>query len=645
MAGEGNTHHSYRFGDYTLDLGRGGLFKGPEELRLRPKSFEVLVRLVEGHGRLVTREELLEGVWGHPYGSDASLTQCLIEIRRALGDKTHEVIRTVPRRGFVFEMSVTRVASKGLRTEIANTTGAPVHRSRDRVTFIAMASLVFMVLAIGIAWHFGLMNMSEQTTESSGGSIAVLPFEDMSPEGDQEYLADGIAEELINAFTAIPGLRVIARTSSFSFRGENTDIQTIADRLDVANVLEGSVRRSGDRIRVTAQLIKGETAAHLWSKTYERDLDDIFAVQREIAADVARSLHVALSDETSVIGTDVPDPEAYKHFMQARHFWERRAPGDMQLAGHHFKRAVEIDPGFARAWAGLAGYYWSQAGSTLGWEEGVRRSGEALDKALSIDPTLPEAHARAWGYSRNTGHMELAEMHAAKALQYGRNNRLVLSYGLNGRRALKEGREDLVVERLRKLQRINPLSAVVYGNAGQLLMAVGRYEEASASFEKANELNPSMTEEHRFFLAMIKVLRGRHDEAIADALRLPDSPERSQVLAKSYFALGQQAKAKEAMARLEARRDGEGAFRVAEVYGFRGNVDTAFEWLNRIPERVSDADMIRKWPPWERRLRISPCLPSLRDDPRWEPLIARMPRRPTVNAPPLEVSERLAANE
>lgn len=243
---------AYRFGRFRLDLGLGALISNGHEIRLRPQAYEVLRILAENHGKLVTKAHLFRAIWGDKVVTDNSLTHCLIDIRRAIGDFDFSMIRTVPRRGFIFTLPVTEV----------------------RVN-----------------------SASQRQYMQLPNSIVVLPFVDMSEEGNQRFFADGLVEEILNSLAQIPDVRVIARTSSFSFRERDVDIATIAEQLNVKHALEGSVRKSGARVRITVQLVETATSLHLWAQTYDREVHDVLRVESEVARAVANQLQFRLLDK------------------------------------------------------------------------------------------------------------------------------------------------------------------------------------------------------------------------------------------------------------------------------------------------------------------------------------------------------------
>src|SRR5688572_1103419 len=333
--------HRYSFGEFTLDLERGALLRRGVDVELRPKSFEVLRVLVERHGRLVTKQELLDAVWGRVVVTEGSVAKCLIEIRRAIDDRSQKLIRTVPRRGYIFDGPVT-VGDGDAR---APTLTAAVATRRPHVDAIRRWTLgAALAVAVIIAASWAVVALrgevappgASETRQARAPSVAVLPFADMSAEGEYEYLADGIAEEILNLLAKAPSVTVIARSSSFAFKGRNADIATIAGTLNVTHVLEGSLRRSGNQVRITARFVDAKTSAELWTATYDREIDDVFAVQSDIAAAVAGALRGTL-DGSGELATS--DGRAYERYLLGRFLFNRRQPGDLTSAESAYRQA------------------------------------------------------------------------------------------------------------------------------------------------------------------------------------------------------------------------------------------------------------------------------------------------------------------
>ncbi|HSC08763.1 MAG TPA: tetratricopeptide repeat protein [Steroidobacteraceae bacterium] len=451
-------------------------------------------------------------------------------------------------------------------------------------------------------------------------SIAVLPFVDMSPAGDQAYLSDGLSDEILHLLAQSPALRVIARTSSFSFRGESADIATIAERLNVSHVLEGSVRRSGERVRVTAQLIRADTAEHVWSETFARDLDDIFAVQTDIAASVANALQTTLAgDDSSRRGRKI-NARAHESYLQGLYFWNRDGAGDVARARDYFEQAVQLEPAYARAWSGIAGTYRAliYAGE-IGVADGFPKQREAVERALALDPNLAEAQARAAQYYWDSGDDPASVRHMARAMELGPSDPLVLRMAAGV--ALTEGRLGDAIDLQRRAVMVDPLSSRNRVVLGTSLVAAAEWADAKSQFKKALELSPTLLDLHAE-IARILILEGQFDEALTAARQVPSGPRRSQCQALLYHATGRAAEADTALARLVDASGRPGASGIvelytAEVFAFRGKSDEAFNWLALAKRQTrNERGPDPSW--WIRQeMRLSPFLKPLHSDKRW----------------------------
>ena len=300
--------------------------------KLDPKVMQVLVFMAQHAGEVVSREDLLTHLWPHAVVTEDALTRCFYELRRHLshagGDKRYRaLLETLPKRGYRLNGKVSFIQPKRRTTAIA----------------IAAAALVAGIVALMI-----VRKPVETASPEAGDSIAVLPFLDMSAERDQGFFSDGVTEEILNRLSQSENLRVISRTSSFALRDETLDVPQIGEKLSVGYVLEGSVRKSRDQVRITAQLIDVSTNAHVWSETYDRGVDDLFAIQDEIASSVATALQVTLAGGKPR-GRMPENLEAYERFLQGQHFYNRRAAGDIERSVRYYREAVAIDPQYARA--------------------------------------------------------------------------------------------------------------------------------------------------------------------------------------------------------------------------------------------------------------------------------------------------------
>ncbi len=567
------------FAGFTLDLDRGALVSAGSEIPLRPKSFEVLRYLVEHHGHLASQQELLDEVWGDLIVTEDSLRQCITDIRRALGDTDQRIVRNVPRRGYLFDLPVHAVDDAGTAE------GHPPDAHR-RAAWRIGAGLALALLAAGTMWWLtrpGDPGPGPAPEAPPPNSIAVLRLDDMSPAGDQAYLCEGIAEEIIHRLTQSPSLRVIARTSSFAVSG--TTIPEIAEQLNVAYVLEGSLRRSGNTIRVTAQLVDVATDAQLFSVTYNRNLDDILLLQAEIAGKVADALNVTLTNKAAA---DVADAHAYELYLQGRYFYLRRAPGDMEKARDYYTQALDIDPEFARAWVGIAAvanlrlsdkaYYEVDPGQRGALREIQKH---AVGQALKYGPELPEAHVRAAAYYWQTDDKARSLEHLEIARKLDPDNWLVVSIQANdfifGRRLAEA--IDLVENAVRR----DPLNAMLRTNLAQFLLYAGRLEDARAQFARVVELYPSLKGADTVLPAYAHalILLGQPDKALELIRAAPEGNRRLQGLALAYHALGREADADQALSELRDNvQHSWDLLAVAEVYAYRGDAAQALTWLD-----------------------------------------------------------------
>lgn len=608
MGTTNNNHRQYGFGEFTLDVDRGALLKGDAEVGLRRQSFDVLRYLVEQHGRLVTKDELLNAIWGNTVVTDGSLTQCLIDVRRAIGDKSRKMIRTVPRRGYIFEASVS-VPANSADSSIELPELPP---SSERQRWPVVSAVVVLVAAATAWWALRSDAPVDFRPPARAKSIAVLPFTDMSQAQDQGYFADGISEEILNRLAQSPDLHVIARTSSFAFKGKEADIRTIAEKLNVAYVLEGSVRRSDDRLRITTQLIDAATSAHLWSEVYDHETGDLLAVQTEIAAAVAQALRVELSDDTAAQTGAPENPEAYESYLQGRFFHDRRGTGDSERAAANFRRALDIDPTYGRAWAGLAGTFLvrvlEEGADTKANREAWR---QAAEQALEHAPELAEVQVRVAQYYWNNGDRERAIDHVDQASALDPNHPLVLG-GFAGYHATY-GRIDLAIEYSQRIVELDPVSSIGHSNLGNLLSAAGRFDEALVEYRRALDLNP--VSGARFDVGAIFILQERFDDALEVAREWPEGPERDKGLAMIYAAVGRTAEGDAALEGLMSRSGRDIARFVAEVFAYRGETDEAFKWLEKGRNLV--AGSMPELGSWMHETQLSPFLIPLRDDPRW----------------------------
>jgi adenylate cyclase len=451
---------------------------------------------------------------------------------------------------------------------------------------------------------------SEALTESYGDkSIAVLPFVNMSSDPEQEYFSDGISEELLNLLSKIPELRVISRTSAFSFKGKNLDIPTVAAQLNVAHILEGSVRKDGNQVRITAQLIEARSDTHLWSETYNRSLENIFAIQDEITADVVNQLKVTLLGAPPTVKET--DSESYALYLQARHLWRQGSEEGINGAYKLLRQALDIDSTYAPAWEALGTVYTYQVGlGQLPFEEGYRKAEYAAKRALEIDPNYAQALSDLGWYAMSLQNdIRTAASYFHSARQNAPNDSLVL--GNIATFAAVIGRLEDAVDLMKIAIEYDPIDSAKYTNLGAFYLAAGKLDGANVAFEKALEFSPDDVWTQNA-VVILRILQNRPSEALQIVESLEHELTRLVTLPMILHDLGQ---VKQAQAALDNLRGSLGVsvsyFEIAEVYAHLNLFDEAFESLELASENAEDMSSIR----------ISAFLRKLHGDSRWADIL------------------------
>jgi TolB-like protein/tRNA A-37 threonylcarbamoyl transferase component Bud32/Flp pilus assembly protein TadD len=499
-------------------------------------------------------------------------------------------------------------------------------RIRRRV-YGALAAAAAIALAVAFL-------ASRPPVEMRSASIAVLPFADLSDTQDQAYLADGIAEEILDKLDQNTDLRVIARTSSFVFRGKQVVVAEVGRKLDVTHVLEGSVRRSGDSLRVTAQIIATADSSTVWSSTFNRRAADLFAIQDEIAVAVAGALRPTLNLNRADVSAKI-DFAAYDLAKQAEYAYWRRAPGDIDRSVELFEQALKLDPHYAWAWAALAGAYNMQAWSMDPPSDLLRaKQGQAALRAVELDPSLAFAHVRLAHYYGSAGEEGLARKHIDRALELDPDDPLVLGYFYS--EAIAAGDLDAALAYQRRALVRDPMNSVTRQTLGVILTAQGRLHEALATYRTLEELNPDIDPDAQVDIPRLLVLLGRDDEAASEAMRLPAGEFRDHALAFLSRTAAHREEADAALRRFEEhtlamRADMPGhqladSLRLAENYTFRGRHGEALDTLTEEFAALVDhtGANVHVWR-LKQELRLSPFLKSLHADPRWATLLAKSP--------------------
>jgi len=502
---------------------------------------------------------------------------------------------------------------------IMHHTGRKLDRAITAVLIVALAYFAYDKFVLSAERDADLVEATTQAateqveTEQEESaepdkSIAVLPFVNMSSDPEQEYFSDGISEELLNLLTKIPGLRVIARTSSFSFKGQDVSVAEIAETLNVAHVLEGSVRKSGNQVRITAQLIRASDSSHLWSVRYDRELEDVFAVQDEIAATVVAKLKVTLFGPTpKIVETD---PAAYDLLLRARQLFRQFTPEAAKQAAIVYQQALAIDPDYAQAWSEMAALY-KIGTSEVGYfslEEGFSLAREAAERALVIDPDLAEPHATLGmielSHKRD---LKAAVRHFERAMELEPNNLDILVEAHQLLCILDRPRplNSLAIEKLKVS--IDPVNEWNHLELALAYSGAEQFDGALLSARTAQSLSPKMP---IVSMAIGNVLmrEGELEAALGEFNQETHEGYRLMGQSMAYFALGQLAQSDAALTELAEKYDKVAAIQVAMVLAYREEFDRAFRWLDKA-DQYNDAGLMS--------VNCFSELENLHDDPRW----------------------------
>ena len=624
------------FKEFRLDTANHFLWRDGDRVPLAPKGFDVLAYLVAHVGQVMTQDEILEALWPETYVNPEVLRKYIQEIRKALGDRPDnpEFIETLPKRGYRFIAPVIdesaaepdlltsvpaeeHVTKETVRTE---TTSLEQERffAKRTVWKLAIVLVLAIVVAAVIGTYFRPARSRANASSLNNTSIAVLPFADMSPAKDQEYFSDGLAEQLINDLAKVSGLKVVGRSSSFQFKGKNEDLRDVGRKLGVANVLEGSVRREGNHVRITAELIKVDDGFQLWSQTYDQEINHIFVAQDEIARAVTGALQVKLlspnSPEVSSVSRSI-SPEAYQAYLQGQYFIARgQDKRDLDHALSYSDRAIKLDANYAPAWAQRSQVLRTMANLALIENtEAFQRARESAQKAITIDPNLAAGYlAMAMVQINYDWDWEGADVSLKRAGLLEPGNAEVLRCRAHLARVL--GRVDEAIELYKQAIALDPLKANFHLALGYELYIGGRYEEARDALQRAQDLNPQLSSLH-LTRGLILLAEGHLQEARAEMENETGEWQKLTGEPLAYYTLGRLEESDRALKKLIATYQNDCAFQIGEVYAYRGETDKAFEWLDRAYlQRDAGAP----------ELKTDPLMRSLRQDRRYTELLKKM---------------------
>jgi TolB-like protein/DNA-binding winged helix-turn-helix (wHTH) protein/Flp pilus assembly protein TadD len=627
----------FRIGDLEIDVGKAEVRRGDKKIALTKLSFDLLLALIHAAPSIVTTEDLLSRVWPGLLVSSESVSQRVKLLRTAIGDDSQHprYILAVRGRGYRLIPVVERCDSNLSTSDATNPPITPpgvevpaeparqsfsLQRSSGRLkrVVIAVAVLVAMgiVVVLGRRYWSTTNNAAQSATVAMvDRSIAVLPFTDMSEKKDQEYFADGMAEEIIDLLVKIPGLKVISRTSSFQFKGKTEDLRSIGTQLGVAYVLEGSVRKSDERLRVTAELIDSRDGVHLFSQTYDRELSDVLKMQGEIAAQVGRALQIEVSAAYDMIPRPaLGNTEAYTLYLQGLHALDRFDQPGLEQALNDFQRAFALDPSFAAATNRLGQVY-----SVLG-EFGVIPQTIAIEKVrhyveltLKLDPNRAETLAALGGVVHGAYDWDWAaadtELEQARAL--APSNAAVMA--LSARQSIIMGRWDDALQLLNACLELDPLNPRLYSFLTFVQVQRGHLADAEAAARRTLEISPTFTLAH-YWLGIVLLMRHQPEGALTEMLKEANDAPRIGGSSTAYLALGRKAESDAALAEM-LNKDASHPYLIAQTYAFRGQLDEAFQWLERA---YAPRD------PLLYQIKFTPAFDKLHDDPRYKAILRKM---------------------
>ncbi|HEY7543512.1 MAG TPA: winged helix-turn-helix domain-containing protein, partial [Blastocatellia bacterium] len=493
---------SFRILEWTVNVDTNTLASGEKTVRIEPKVMAVLVYLAEHAGEVVPKDQIIQSVWEEKFISDEVLTVSIHELRKALGDdaKNPRFIKTVPRAGYQFIAPV----SSDERKEEAMAASVPASRRWKFVAAIAFAVAAFTLALIL------LVNKPEPHIKS----IAVLPLENLSADPDQGFFADGMTDALITNLARVGSFRVISRTSVMKYKEAKKPLPEIAKELNVDAVVEGTVMRAGNQVRINVQLIDAATDQHIWAEKYERNLSDVIALQNELSLAVTRQIGKRLDARASLPSSQPVDADVYEAYLKGRYFWNQRTQEGARKAVEYFEQAISRDPTYAPAFAGLADSYTLGDGEYLGVgrDEAYQKAIAAARRAIELDPSLAEAHSALAAIKfQYEWDWEGADEEFKRAIALNPNSSIAHMW--YGELLSATGRHAEAIETMEQARRLDPLDAMINSDLAWIYYMARRFDSALEQSRKALELDPSLAWVH-WMMGTIYYRTGAEREAV-----------------------------------------------------------------------------------------------------------------------------------
>ena len=643
------SHPSYSFEGFTLDLGRGCLLQGSEEVKLRPKSYEALRYLVENSGRLVSKDELMKALWPDSFVTENSLVKCLRDVRLALGDDEQHYIKTVPRRGYLFAAQVNEINSmtiptlgedqvEGIRVVIEE--GYETKRDRademEKSLLSPMASasiwrrlqtnrasLPISIVLIGfviVLSYFWISGSSKQPATKMPRLIAVLPFKSLSADSNDEYLGLGMADILITKLSNVGQIIVRPTSAVRRYGAPDQDPVAAGQEQRVEAVLEGNIQRSGEKIRVTARLLNVQDGSPFWAEKFDEKFTDILAVEDSISEKLARALALKLTGEERnlLIRRYTEHAQAHELFLKGKYFWNKRTEEGLKKGIEYFQQAIAVDPNYALAYSGQAeSYIVLGTMGVLPPGEAFSKARSSVEKALQIDDLLGEAHSDLGALYCYDWNWSQGETEFKRSIELNANyptGHMTYSWFL-----MPTGRFDAAIVEAKRAQELDPLSLVNNTQVGNPYFFARQPQQAIEQYQKTLEMDPNFSNV-RNWLGWAYTQQGRFSEAIAEfqnAMSLSGGTTAALGRGYAYAAAGKRTEAMKVLTELKevSKQRYVSSYFVALIYAALEQKDQALEWLKRAYEE-HDAFVIF--------LKVDPRLDGLRSDTRFQDLVRRI---------------------
>lgn len=625
---------SFEFGAFFLNARTRLLLREGQLIPVAPKTMDMLLLLVQRRGEVVEKDELIAKLWPDVSVDENSLSQQVFILRKILGSENDgHYIETVPRRGYRFSATVTEIPEKRAFEEKRDASqvpasspeetalAQPAERTRNRWRYVALAALL---IALGGMLAYRSVSQKPHSANASQPirSIVVLPLANLSQDASQDYVAEGLSEELISDLARLGSLRVISRTSAMQYRGTRKTIRQIGRELNVDAVIEGAFISSNGHIRVTAQMIDARTDAHIWGETYERDAQDLLPLEAGLAQDIAEQVRVQLTAEqtASLRHRAAIDAVAYEAYLKGRFFWNKRTESDYLEAIKYFEQALSRDPKYAQAYAGLADAYallGSVSAMSISRGEAMEKARVAATRALELDSSLAEAHTSlAFVLMHYDWNLREAEKEYRAAIRL--NPSYATAHQWYATSLAASGRMQESLSEIAAAQEIDPLSLVINTDRGELLTYARRYDDAIRQFQSTLRLEPNFLLAH-LMLTNCYLDSGDTAQGLREAQKALELNGKNlwvrYNLARAYARSGDRAKAQRLLAALDRNGPERNSAILASVATFLGDQDAAFRYLDGgYRERQGTLILINVDPEWD----------QLRSDPRFARFVQRM---------------------